>query len=29
LGACERAARPTAPDGQLPRFADGVATKHD
>src|SRR6266478_3503486 len=29
LGARERAARPTAPDGQLRRFADGVATKHD
>jgi membrane protein DedA with SNARE-associated domain len=29
LGAGERVARPTAPDGQLRRFADGVATKHD
>jgi membrane protein DedA with SNARE-associated domain len=29
LGAREGAARPTAPDRQLPRFADGVATKHD
>ena len=29
LGAREGAARPTAPDRQLRRFADGVATKHD